>query len=136
MITIAQPIEELKEVVAAFRDGGGDGTPILLHTRLSYGPTEDEALRAAHEQWRTNIFAGPVLADLRMPEDFTAAAEFVESEDTAESIIVAADLAEHVERIQELVELGFEEILLHNVHRDQETFIRGFGARVLPELER
>ena len=136
LITIAQPIEELQEVVDAFRDGGGDGKPMLLQTQLSYAPTEDEALRAAHEQWRTNIFDSPVLANLRMPEDFTVAAEFVDPEDMAESVIVAADLAEHVDRIQELVELGFDEILLHNVHRDQETFIRDFGARVLPKLER
>jgi coenzyme F420-dependent glucose-6-phosphate dehydrogenase len=136
MITIARPIEELAEVVEAFRDGGGRDKPMLLQTQLSYGPTDDEALRAAHEQWRTNIFDSPVLTDLRMPEDFAAAAEFVGPEDVAESIIVSADLAEHLDRIQELVELGFDEILLHNVHRDQETFIRDFASRVLPELDR
>jgi coenzyme F420-dependent glucose-6-phosphate dehydrogenase len=136
MITIARPIEELAEVVEAFREGGGSDKPMLLQTQLSYGPTDDEALRAAHEQWRTNIFDSPVLTDLRMPEDFAAAAEFVEPEDVAESIIVSPDLTEHLDRIQEMVELGFDEILLHNVHRDQETFIRDFASRVLPELDR
>jgi coenzyme F420-dependent glucose-6-phosphate dehydrogenase len=57
-------------------------------------------------------------------------------EDVAEAIIVAADLNEHVERLQELAELGFDEILLHNVHRDQENFIRDFGSRVLREIGR
>lgn len=136
LITIAQPIEELREVVEAFRDGGGRHKPMLLQTQLSYGPTRDEALRAAHQQWRTNIFDSPVLADLRVPGDFSAAAAFGEPEDVTKSVIVSADLAEHVERIQELADLGFDEVLLHNVHRDQESFIRDFASAVLPELAR
>jgi len=35
-----------------------------------------------------------------------------------------------------LVESGFDEILLHNVHRDQESFICDFAEPVLPALER
>jgi coenzyme F420-dependent glucose-6-phosphate dehydrogenase len=48
----------------------------------------------------------------------------------------SADVAERVERIQVPVDLGFDEILLHNVHRDQETFIRDFAEHVLPNLDR
>jgi coenzyme F420-dependent glucose-6-phosphate dehydrogenase len=56
----------------------------------------------------------------------------------------AATLAEmHPDRFwvalgsgQALNELGFDEVLLHSVHRDQETFIRDFASRVLPELDR
>jgi coenzyme F420-dependent glucose-6-phosphate dehydrogenase len=136
LITIAQPLQELEPVVEAWREGGGEGKPMLLQTQLSYAPTHDEALHAAHAQWRTNIFGSPVLADLRMPGDFTAAAEFVEPADLAEALIVSADLAEHVERLQELIEIGFDEILLHNVHRDQESFIRDFAEHVLPALNR
>jgi coenzyme F420-dependent glucose-6-phosphate dehydrogenase len=136
LITIAQPLEDLEPVVKAWREGGGDRKPMLLQTQLSYAPTDDEALEAAHQQWRTNVFDSPVLADLRMPEDFAAAAQFVEPDDVAESIIVSADTGEHVDRIQALVELGFDEILLHNVHRDQESFIRDFGEHVLPALKR
>jgi coenzyme F420-dependent glucose-6-phosphate dehydrogenase len=136
LITIAQPLEKLEPVVTAWREGGGDAKPMLLQTQLSYAPTEDEALAAAHTQWRTNIFDSPVLADLRMPDDLAAAARFVEPDDLAASIIVSADLAEHVDRLQALVELGFDEILLHNVHRDQESFIGDFAERVLPALDR
>jgi hypothetical protein len=48
----------------------------------------------------------------------------------------SADVAERVERIQALVDLGFDEILLHKVHRDQATHIRGFAEHVLPNLDR
>jgi coenzyme F420-dependent glucose-6-phosphate dehydrogenase len=40
------------------------------------------------------------------------------------------------DRIQALAELGFDEILLHDVHRDQESFIRDFAEHVLPALDR
>jgi hypothetical protein len=38
-----------------------------------------------------------------------------------------------------MVRIGYHashEILLHNVHRDQETFIGDFASGVLPELDR
>ncbi len=42
----------------------------------------------------------------------------------------------HAARITELVELGFEEIQLHQVGRNQQAFIDVFGERVLPALRR
>lgn len=136
LVTVTKPLDDLEEVLQAFREGGGEGKPILLQAHLSYAPTEEEALDAAHREWRTNIFDSPVLADLRMPDDFAAAAAFVEPDDVAESVIVSADLAEHLDRLQAFVELDVAEVHLHNVHRDQESFIRDFGSHVLPELAR
>lgn len=134
LITISHSVDELQEIIDAFRSSGGSGKPMFLQTQLSYAPTYDEALRAAHEQWRTNILESRVLADLRMPEDFEAAADFIDEDDVAEEVIVSADPHEHIERLQELASLGFDRILLHNVHRDQRTFIRDFGSKVLPEI--
>lgn len=136
LITISHPPDVLREVIDAFRAGGGAGKPVLVQAQLSYAPTYDEALAVAHEQWATNIFDSAVLSDLRMPADFTAAAAFVMPADVARSVIVSADTAEHVDRIQELIEFDIDEILLHNVHSDQQSFIRDFGTRVLPELSR
>lgn len=39
-------------------------------------------------------------------------------------------------RVQQAESAGFDEILLHNVHRDQESFIGDFGEHVLPALRR
>ena len=134
LITVAQPVPKLRELVDEFRRGGGAGKPILLQVQLSYAPTREEALRAAHDEWRTNLFDSPVLSELRMPRDFASAAAFVTPEDVAGSVIVSADPGEHLERLREFAELGFDEIHLHSVHRDQETFIRDFGSAVLPGL--
>jgi coenzyme F420-dependent glucose-6-phosphate dehydrogenase len=134
LITIARPVDELRQVVDAFRVGGGDGKPMALQVQLSYAASDDEALRAAHEQWRTNIGDSAVLSSLRMPADFDAAAAFVRPEDLAGPVNVSADTARHLDWLQEYVELGFEELYLHDVHPDQETFIDHFGQHVLAHL--
>jgi coenzyme F420-dependent glucose-6-phosphate dehydrogenase len=135
LITIGKPIEELQEVVDAFRGGGGAGKPMFLQVQLAYAPSDEEAERAAFEQWRTNIFDSPVLAELRTPADFDAAAEFVRPEDVHGPVRVSADLERQLDWLQQEIELGFDEIYLHNVHRDQEAFIRDFGERVLPRVQ-
>lgn len=136
LITIAQPLPVLTEVVDAFRRGGGEGKPMLLQSQHAYAPTYDEALTAAHEQWGANILASPVLTDLRTPADFEEAAAFIRPDDADGPITVSADLGAHAERLREFASLGFDEILLHGVHRDQSTFIRDVGEQVLPELTR
>jgi alkanesulfonate monooxygenase SsuD/methylene tetrahydromethanopterin reductase-like flavin-dependent oxidoreductase (luciferase family) len=52
----------------------------------------------------------------------------------AESILVSGSLDQHVEWIGRYFELGFDEVYLHNVGRNQEAFIEAFGTRVLPQL--
>jgi coenzyme F420-dependent glucose-6-phosphate dehydrogenase len=134
MITIAKPMPEMREIVEAFREGGGEGKPMALQVQLSYAPTDDEALAAAHEQWGTNIFDSPVLASLRLPSDFEAAAEFVEPDDLPGPVLVSSDASRHAAWLAEYAELGFDELYLHDVHHDQQRFLADFGERVLPQL--
>ncbi len=134
LITIGKPIEELQEVVDAYRSGGGEGKPMLLQVQLSYAPSDEEAREAAFEQWRTNIFDSPVLADLRTPAAFDAAAEFVRPDDMQGPVRISADTEQHVDWLLQELELGFSEVYLHNVHRSQEAFVRDFGERVLPRV--
>lgn len=134
LITIARPYEELKEVVDAFRAGGGKGKPMYLQAQLAFAPTLDEALHAAHEQWGANIFDSSVLAELRMPADFEAAAEFVREEDMDGPVRISADPQEHAAWIAGDIDLVFDRIFLHNVHRDQRRFIEVFGTEILPSL--
>jgi coenzyme F420-dependent glucose-6-phosphate dehydrogenase len=134
MITIAKPMPEMREIVEAFREGGGEGKPMALQVQLSYAPNDDEALAAAHEQWATNIFDSPVLASLRLPADFEAAAEFVEPDDLPGPVLVSSDASRHAAWLAEYAELGFDELYLHDVHHDQQRFLADFGERVLPQL--
>jgi len=136
LVTINQPRETLERVVAAFRDGGGDGKPVHLQVHLSWAETEEEALRIAHDQWRTNVFGPPLAWDLVTVEQFDMAAKHVRPEDVREAVLVSADLGRHAAWLAELAELGFGEIHLHHVGQDLGPFIQAFGERVLPELVR
>ncbi len=134
LITISHPREELVEVVDAFRRGGGEKKPMVLKVQLSYAASDEEALQGAFEQWRTTIFDSPVLSALRTPEEFEAAAEFVRTDDLKEAVRVSADTETHLQWLRDDLALGFETLILHNVHRDQERFIADFGEKVLPAL--
>jgi coenzyme F420-dependent glucose-6-phosphate dehydrogenase len=134
MITINHPIEQMEGIISAFRRGGGRGKPVYIKCQLSYARTEEAALMGAHDQWRTNIFSGTVLSELWTVEQFDAAGEFVQPEELKKMVLISADLEYLKERIGEYAALGVDRIILHNVNREQEFFIRQFGEKVLPSL--
>jgi alkanesulfonate monooxygenase SsuD/methylene tetrahydromethanopterin reductase-like flavin-dependent oxidoreductase (luciferase family) len=48
---------------------------------------------------------------------------------------MTSDLGQHVEHIQHYLDMGFDEVHLHNVGRNQAEFIEVFGREVLPQLK-
>jgi len=134
LVTVGQPRETLERLIAAFREGGGEGKPVNLQVHLSWAPTEEDALAVAHDQWRTNVFPPPLCWDLQTVEQFDLAAAHVRPEDVSGTVLVSADPARHVAWLQDLAELGFEQIHQHHVGQDLRPFIEVFGERVLPEL--
>ncbi|GAA1624200.1 TIGR03885 family FMN-dependent LLM class oxidoreductase [Georgenia ruanii] len=133
LITINQPVETLREVVAAYRGTGGRG-PLALQVHLSWAPTEEEALAVARDQWRTNTFAEPVSLDLPTPEHFDVASKDVSDASVTAAVNVSADPARHVAWLREYAELGFEEIYLHHVGQDQRAWLEKAATAVLPAL--
>jgi coenzyme F420-dependent glucose-6-phosphate dehydrogenase len=135
MITVVGPRESMREMIDAFRRGGGEGKPIYLQAQLSFARTEAEALRGAWEQWRTVKLPSPVLSDLRLPSQFDAIGEGVRPDEVKAKMRISADVERHLAWLREDAEMGFEEINLHCVHRgEQERFIDVFGERVIPRL--
>ncbi len=134
LITVNQPRERLEQVLAAFREGGGEGKPAAVQVHLSWAGSDEEALRIAHDQWRTNVFPPPIPWDLATVEEFDVAATHVRPEDMHGVVLVSADLGRHVAWIREFAEIGFDAIYLHHVGQEQRRFIEAFGERVLPEL--
>ena len=134
MITISKPADELKKVVAAFRRGGGEGKPMYLKVQLSYAETEEKARQGAFDQWRANIFDSKLLSDLRVPEQFEAAAQFVNPNELDTAVRISSDVQKHIDWLTQDLELGFDHLYLHNVNLEQEQFIQAFGEKVLPQF--
>ena len=135
LVTVNQPRETLERVIGAFREGGGAEKPIILQIHLSWAEEDDEALRIAHDQWRTNVFGPPLSWDLETVEQFDEAAAHVRPEDMRDTVLVSADPGRHAAWLQELAALGFDELHLHHVGQDLGPFIETFGERVLPEVQ-
>ncbi|SFC87389.1 TIGR03885 family FMN-dependent LLM class oxidoreductase [Spirosoma endophyticum] len=134
LLTISQPPEQLREVVDAFRRGGGEGKPMHLKVQLSYGATAELARQGAYDQWRANIFPNSVLTDLRLPEQFDELGKLVNLQEVDKMVRISADTSQHLAWLEEDIALGFEQLFLHNVNLEQERFIDDFGQYVVPSL--
>ena len=63
LATVNAPHDHLRAMLDAYRAGGGSGR-LVLQVHLSWAPTEEEAMRIAHDQWRTNVFDPPICWDV------------------------------------------------------------------------
>ena len=133
LVTVNQPVEVLRDVVAAYRDAGGRGR-LAVQVHLSWAPTEQEALHLAHDQWAANVFGPPVPWDTSTVEAFDAIAAQVPEEAVRVPVRVSADLGQHREWLAEYADLGFDDVYLHHVGQDQAGFLDAFGEHVLPQL--
>jgi alkanesulfonate monooxygenase SsuD/methylene tetrahydromethanopterin reductase-like flavin-dependent oxidoreductase (luciferase family) len=107
--------------------------PKLLQIHISWAPTPAEAEANAMREWPNGGMAFPK-QDIRNPEDFANMAKLVRPEHFTDRVLISADLDEHAAQIQKYVDMGFDEVHLHNVGRNQAEFIRAFGQGVLPQL--
>ena len=74
--------------------------------------------------------------ELRSPQNFDTATRFVKPEDMNETLRISSDLNQHVDWLGQFIELGFEklQLQLHQVGRNQNSFLEAFGTKVLPQL--
>lgn len=134
LVTINQPIEDLRRVIEAFREGGGGGKPVSVQVHLSWAQDEREAEAIAFDQWRTNVFGSDLAWNLELPAQFDEAARFVRPEDVCGPVLVSSDLGRHAGWLVDTAELGVDALYLHHVGREQERFVEAFGEHVLPEV--
>jgi probable non-F420 flavinoid oxidoreductase len=134
MITVNAAPEHMRRMIAAFREQAGADAPVYIQSHLSWAATEDEARRHAMEQWRTNVLAGDLGADLWLPAQFDAAASYIRPEDLDRAIRISADLGCQRELIALDLAMGVDGVFLHNVGPNQEAFIDAFGSEVLPQF--
>jgi G6PDH family F420-dependent oxidoreductase len=140
IITVGAADEKINMLWDKFREGareaGKDASRMKtqLQIHVSWAPTQEEAERQAIEEWPNGGMPFPK-QDIKNPEDFANMAKLVDIGNFANRMLISADLDEHAAAIQRFVEMGFDEIFLHNVGRDQPAFINAFGEQVLPKLK-
>jgi G6PDH family F420-dependent oxidoreductase len=139
MITVGAADAKLKELwenndIGAREAGKDPATmPKILQLHVSWARTEDEAVDSAMREWPNGGMAFPK-QDIRNPEDFAAMAKLVRPENFVNRMLISSDLGRQAANIQQYIDMGFDEIHIHNVGRNQAEFIDVFGREVLPEL--
>jgi coenzyme F420-dependent glucose-6-phosphate dehydrogenase len=61
-------------------------------------------------------------------------AKLVRPEDFKGRMLISSDLEAHRKEIQNIANLGFDRIYLHNVGRNQKEWIEAFSREVLPGI--
>lgn len=133
LITVNAPWARMREVVDAYRGAGGDG-PVHVQVHVSWAPDEQTARQQSVTEWSMAALDAAATQDLALPRDVAAATAGVTADDLADSVVISADLDEHVAWLCACADLGVERILVHQVGRDQAGFVRAFGEHVLPRV--
>jgi G6PDH family F420-dependent oxidoreductase len=141
IITVGAPEEKIDGIFARFEEGAREAgkdpsaMPRILQLHLSWAPTDEEALANALTEWPNGGMKFPK-QDIRSPFEFEQLARLVRPEDFAGRMLISADPEAHRAQIQRFLDLGFDQVYLHNVGRNQVEWIEVFGRDVLPKLHR
>jgi coenzyme F420-dependent glucose-6-phosphate dehydrogenase len=122
------------ESVARFREGGGEGKPTYGQLHVCWAESEEEARSTALEWWPNAAVSGSHFLELPLPAHFEEAAELVDEEDIADSVICGPDAQRHLEAIREYIDAGYDHVYVHQIGPDQEGFFGFYERSVLPEL--
>lgn len=123
------------ETLDAYRDAGGDG-PAYAQVSVCYEETERTALDTAYDRWPTTALPGELSAQLSTPAHFAQASQLVSKDDLdAGSIVTDPDPATHVETIQNVLDSGFDHVVVHQVGTDMDGFFETYEDEVLPEID-
>jgi G6PDH family F420-dependent oxidoreductase len=96
---------------------------LILKMNVSYASTPEKAIDWGWQEWRYTQIEGHLLPELRYPEQFEEAAQKVTKEQFSKKIIIACTPDDLRKAIHQFSQLGFDQINLHNVNKDQESFI-------------
>jgi len=139
IITVGAADEKIGMLWGKYEEGAREAgkdpsrSPKMLQIHVSWARTDEEAVQNAMVEWPNGGMSFPK-QDIKNPEDFAAMAKLVRPEDFKDRVLMAGDLEAHTKHIQHYVDMGFDEVHIHNVGRNQAEFIEVFGREVLPRL--
>ncbi len=139
IITVGAADAKIKTLMDRFekgaREAGKDPStmPRIIQLHVSWAETQAEAEQNALQEWPNGGMPFPK-GDIRNPEDFEAMAKFVHIDNFKNRVLISPDLEAHRAHIQHFVDLGFTEVYVHNVGRNQEAFLEAYGREVVPNI--
>jgi probable non-F420 flavinoid oxidoreductase len=134
LLTVSKPKDGLAKTIEAFRRGGGTNKPMRLQSALSFEPSDRAAEIAAYHNWGIGTLQVNELQDIASPEEFDRLVAKHTPSEIADTLRVSDDLQEHLNWIQDDLDLGFEAVYLHFVGKNIRRFIDDFSTNVISRL--
>ena len=140
LIVVGAPEEKIRGLIGKFEEGAREAgkdpstMPKIIQIKVSFASSVEEATAAAIKEWPNGGMAFPK-GDIRTPEDFEAMSKLVKAENYKNRVLLSPNLDDHIAQIQHYIDLGFDEVYVHNVARTQEPFIEAYGKTVIPALK-
>jgi coenzyme F420-dependent glucose-6-phosphate dehydrogenase len=122
------------DLVQEFQSAGGGDRPRFGQFTCCWSDDEAQARATALEVWPNGALTGELSQELPLPRHFEQAAQMVDEEMIAESIICGPDVQQHLDKVQEYVDAGFTHVYVHQVGKDQEGFFRFYEREVMPNF--
>ncbi|HEX5732745.1 MAG TPA: TIGR03557 family F420-dependent LLM class oxidoreductase [Blastocatellia bacterium] len=123
-----------REIVEKFQEAGGAKKPRYGQLTVCYALKEEDAKQTAYEWWPNAALKGELSQELKTPAHFEQAAEMVKEDDVAETVLCKPDAGEHIKKINEFIDAGYDHVYIHQVGPDQESFFKFYKEEVLPEF--
>jgi G6PDH family F420-dependent oxidoreductase len=139
IITVGAADDKIRLLMSRFEKGAREAAkdpatmPRIIQLHVSWADSYEAATEQALREWPNGGMKFPK-QDIRYPEDFEAMAALVRPEDFKNRVLISPDLDEHAALLQRYIDLGFTEVYVHNVGRNQREFIRAYGRKVIPAL--
>jgi coenzyme F420-dependent glucose-6-phosphate dehydrogenase len=106
---------------------------LMIEVKVSFDHDREAAMQATRF-WGALALSPEEKTGVEDPVQMQRLADALPAERTASRFIVSTDPDEHVNAIGRYLDLGFTDLVFHAPGPDQETFLRLYGAEILPRL--
>ena len=124
----------VSETIECFRAGAGEDKPAYGQIQVCWAESEEEARRTALEWWPNGALSGRLFLELPLPAHFEEAAELVDEDDIAASVVCGPDPQRHLDAIAEYADAGYSHVYVHQIGPDQDGFFDFYEHEILPRI--
>lgn len=108
---------------------------LMIEVKVSFDPDHQRAMEDTRN-WAALALSAEEKTSVHSPREMEELADALPLERAASRWIVSSDPDEHVQRIQEYVDLGFTHLVFHAPGNDQSRFLKLYGEQIVPQLRK
>jgi coenzyme F420-dependent glucose-6-phosphate dehydrogenase len=122
------------ELIKTFEEAGGKGKPRYGQFTCCWAATTDEATKTALKIWPNGAIPGELGQELPLPRHFEQAAQLVDEQTIAESVVLGPDPQPYLDKIKEWSDAGVDHVYVHQIGPDQEGFFEFAKQHLIPNV--